>query len=215
MTAMIGKELVLFGASGRTGMALLERAAPAGVMVRAVVRDPARLGRFAGHPNVRVVRASFDDPGSMDAAIAPDSAVVSAIGPRGLDPAGLYTSAFRAIVASMERVGARRLLAVTSSGHEPDRNFPLFFKVFVRPVILRRIYEDMAAAERIVEAADLDWTIVRPSMFVGHVAARTYRVAERLNPRGGWKISREHTAEFMLDELARPNWIRRHPALAY
>lgn len=215
MTTMNRGPLVLFGASGRTGVAVLERAAPAGITVRAVVRDPLRLGRFADHPNVEIVHASFDDPGSLDGVIASSSSVVSALGPRGLDPEGLYTKAFGAITASMQRVGATRFLAVTSSGHEPDRDFPVFFKAFVKPVILRRIYEDMAAAERLVEAADLDWTIVRPSMFVDHVAAKKYRVADRLNPRGGWKISREHTAEFMLDELARPKWIRRHPALAY
>lgn len=214
MTKMGGAALVLFGASGRTGVAVLERAAPAGVKVRAVVRDPARLGRFADHPSVEVVRASLDNARSIDQAITPGSAVVSTLGPRGLDPAGLYTKAFAAIVASMQRVGARRLLAVTSSGHEPDTNFPLFFKAFVKPVILRRIYKDMATAEKIVEATDLDWTIVRPSMFVGHRPTKSYRVADRLNPDRGWKISREHTGEFMLDELARPNWIRRHPALA-
>jgi putative NADH-flavin reductase len=215
MTQTTARPVVLFGASGRTGLAMLERAAPAGLRVRAVVRDPARIGRFAEHPNVEVVRASFDDSQSLDAAIASSSAVVSALGPRGLDPASLCTNAFRAIVTSMARVGARRLLAVTSSGHEPDKNFPLFFKAFVKPVILRRIYEDMAAAEKVVESSDLDWTIVRPSMFVGHLAAKSYRVADRLNPSGGWKISREHTAEFMLDELAQAKWIRRHPALAY
>ncbi len=215
MTQIMAGPLVLFGASGRTGLALLERSAPAGLRVRAVVRDPARLGRFAAHPNVEAVQAAFGDPASMDRAIASASAVVSALGPRGLDPAGLYSSAFRAIVDSMQRVGVTRLLVVTSSGHEADRNFPIFFKAFVKPVILRRIYDDMAAAEAIVAATSLDWTIVRPSMFIGHRPEASFRVADRWNPPGGWKISREHTAEFMLDELFRPKWIRRHPALAY
>lgn len=34
----------------------------------------------------------------------------------------------------MQRVGARRLLAVTSSGHEPDNNLPLFSKALVKPI---------------------------------------------------------------------------------
>ena len=161
------------------------------------------------------VPVSLADPASVASVIAGASAVVSALGPRGLDPKGIYRTAFASIVAAMRATGTRRLVVVTSSGHERDPSFPLFFKAFVKPLILRRIYRDMAAAERIVEASDLDWTIVRPSMFVAHDEARRFRVEDRLNPRGGWKISREHTAEFILRELGERKWIHKHPALAY
>lgn len=207
--------VVLLGATGRTGIALVERAASAGILLRAVVRDPSRLGRFAAHPSVRVVQAPINDARALEQALTGCCALISAIGPVGLNPRGIYSSAAEVITQSMKRAGVRRLLFVTSSGHEPDGSAPLFFRAFVRPVVLRRIYADMARAERIIEDADLEWTIVRPSMFVHHDPRRSFRVRDRLNPEGGWKISREHAAAFMLEELLNPAWIHRHPAIAY
>ncbi|MEO1007222.1 MAG: NAD(P)H-binding protein [Planctomycetota bacterium] len=215
MLAEQGSPVVVFGATGRTGLAFLERARLAGTPVRAVVRDAARLGRFADDPLVESSRAAIDDPNAIASVLAGASAVVSCLGPKGTDPQGLYTRAFAAIAEGMKMAGLRRLLVVTSSGHETDPTFPLFFRAFVKPIILKKLYANMADAEKVIEACDLDWTIVRPSMFVAHRIGEPYRVREGLNPEGGWKISREHAAEFMLRELGENAWVGGHPALAY
>lgn len=205
----------MLGATGRTGLAFLERGTIAGLQLKCIVRDPNRLGRFQHCEAVEAVQADVFDAKSLSSVFQGVDAVVSLLGPNGLDPRGLYTSAFSSMAHAMQSVGVERLIALTSSGHEHDPNFPLFFRWFVKPFILHNLYVDMAAAEPIIESTQLAWTIVRPAMFVSHQPGRPYRTNDRLNPAGGWKISREDIADFVLGELKNPRWVRQHPAVAY
>lgn len=212
--ATITKVCVL-GATGRTGLAFLERATIAGLHLRTVVRNPDRLGRFQQCEAVESVKADVRDPQSLVKALSGVDAVVSLLGPNGINPHGLYTQAYSSITQAMRSAGVERLIALTSSGHENDPNFPLFFRWFLKPLVLKKLYSDMAEAETVIEGTSLAWTIVRPSMFVAHQPGRAYRINDRVNPAGGWKISREDIADFVLSELLHPQWVRRYPAAAY
>lgn len=208
-------KICVFGATGRTGLAFLERARITELHLRTVVRNPERLGRFQRCANVEAIKADVCNPQSLVAPLSGIDIVVSLLGPNGINPQGLYTQSFSSITKAMHSAGVERLIVLTSSGHESDPNFPLFFRWFMKPILLKKLYADMAAAETVIEGTSLAWTIVRPAMFVSHKPGRVYRVNDRLNPTGGWKISREDIADFVLSELLDPQWIRRHPAVAY
>ncbi|WP_390821101.1 NAD(P)H-binding protein [Tuwongella immobilis] len=102
------------------------------------------------------------------------------------------------------------------------RHFAARFPRFARGCLHHRVIENIRQNRsfrhrtgQVIESSPLEWTIVRPSMFVSHRPGRPYRIQDRLNPNGGWKISREDVADFVLSEYLRPQWVRRHPAVAY
>jgi len=72
--------LLIFGATGGTGRALVQQALAQGHVVTAFARDPAKVKTT--HENLRVVRGNILDYDSVEAAVRNQDAVVSALGVR-------------------------------------------------------------------------------------------------------------------------------------
>ena len=73
-------KLLVFGATGGTGRRLVQQALEQGHVVTAFARDPKKV-RLA-HDNLRVVRGDILSQASVDAAVAGQDAVLSALGTR-------------------------------------------------------------------------------------------------------------------------------------
>jgi uncharacterized protein YbjT (DUF2867 family) len=61
--------IVVFGASGKTGSATVDALVERGVAFRAAYRDPAKRAE-AERRGIDAVAADYDDPASLDAALA-------------------------------------------------------------------------------------------------------------------------------------------------
>ena len=72
--------LLILGATGGTGRALVEQALAAGHVVTAFARDPSKVR--TKHQNLRVAKGDILDPASVEAAIHGQDAVLSALGIR-------------------------------------------------------------------------------------------------------------------------------------
>ena len=97
-------KLLVFGATGGTGRALVEQALEQGHVVTAFARDPAQVRR--AHPNLTVVRGNMLDYDSVEAAVKGQEAVLSALGVR--PPVGtvvLLTFAFQILARVMALSG--------------------------------------------------------------------------------------------------------------
>jgi uncharacterized protein YbjT (DUF2867 family) len=205
--------VIVFGAGGRSGRAVVEAALLAGHDVTAAVRDPAAFRPMgAGAP--RLVRADVRDPGSVRAAVRDQDAVVSAVGPPGRRASGLYSAAARAFVEALPATGVPRLVALSSSGvRTDDPAHPLWYRVVAR-TLLRELYSDMRLMEAIVAASELDWTFVRPARIVDEPATGHFRIGAAANPPAGRSVSRADLAAFVVREIADRAWSRAHPTLA-
>jgi putative NADH-flavin reductase len=192
--------LTIFGATGGTGSSLTEQALAAGHEVIAVVRDPARLTGPA-HPLLRVVTADVLDPDSIAPAVTDADAVLTAVGPRGTGPTTVIAGSNRAIVTAMQKAGPRRLLTLSGSivadqGDSPYLRYLL--KPVARRTFLRHVCADMRQGEAVIEASDLDWTIVRPPALTSRPATGSYRLAIDSNLPHGLRIGRADLAACML-----------------
>lgn len=72
--------VLIFGATGGTGRALVEQALAQGHAVTAFARNPSKVQ--TKHSNLRVVKGNVLDPASLEAAIRGQDAVLSALGIR-------------------------------------------------------------------------------------------------------------------------------------
>src|SRR5689334_4346806 len=118
--------IVVFGANGQTGRLLTKQALAAGHIVTAVTRHP--MAFPLRHERLHVMAGDVFGPGSVDAAVAGQDAVLSTLGvPFSRKSIAVYSEGMAHIAAAMKRYGVRRLVCVSSSAtgtnHETDGGF--------------------------------------------------------------------------------------------
>src|SRR5262245_23456105 len=190
--------LLLLGATGGTGLALLEQARGHGHQVTAFVRSPQKLG--ASRDGVDVWRGDPRNAAELRAALPGHDAVVSALGPPGPGPTTILRDAARSTVEAMQAIGPRRLLVVSAAVLFEDAGL---LAAILRRTLLKNVAADSAEMERAVMASGLDWTIARPPRLTHGPLTTRYRVESgRLPGRSGLgSISRADVAHFLLGEL--------------
>ena len=144
--------LAVTGATGFVGQALLDRAAAAGIAVRALARRPQ-----AARKGVEWIAGNLADRGALAALLAGAEAAVHIAGAvNAPDPAGFEAANVTGTLGVIEAAlaaGVQRLVHVSSlSAREPA---------------LSAYGASKARAEKLVRASGLDWTIVRPPGIYG------------------------------------------------
>jgi NADH dehydrogenase len=146
--------IVVAGGTGTLGTRLVPRLAEAGLGVRVLTRNPARAQHLAG-PGVEVVRGDVRDPASVTAALQGADVVISAV--HGF--AGLGGSS----PATVDRAGNANLIG---SAARADAAFVLVSVVGAAPAHPIGMFQAKYAAEDILRASGIPWTIVRATAFM-------------------------------------------------
>ncbi len=205
-------KIALFGASGRTGNLLTERALAGGHTVTALLRRPAE---FPLRDRVQVVAGDAFDSGAIAETLEGAEVALSALGARSLGNEGVLERAVPLIVTAMQVQGPRRIVTLGSAG-ALDRsldNQSAFRRFVVEEIVYRTVLKWPVASQRAQWAAlsvsGLDWTMVMPPMLTNGRATGRYRVDGEALPRNGSKISRADVADFMMQQIASREWVRR------
>lgn len=208
--------VLIVGATGGTGRALVAQALERGFVVSAFVRDPAALG--IEHPRLQVVRGNVLDEASIDRAMAGQDAVLSALGhKRYFGPTRILSAGTRNLLRAMERHGVRRFVCETTIGiGDSAARLGLYYTLFVIPVILPFYFWDKTRQERLIAASGTDWVIVRPGALTNGQKRGAYRHGARIGSLL-WtvRISRADVADFMLNQLTDDRYLGAAPSLAY
>ena len=194
-------KLFVLGATGPTGLQIVQQALTQGHAVTAFVRDPAKLP-FADD-NLKLVTGSLPGDGrALAEALRGHEAVISSLGLHNvLKSNGFIESSMRLLVPAMEKQGLRRLIIVSANGvGDTRRHAPLLPRIMYR-LLLTDIFADKKAGEDIVRASSLDWTVAYPTLLTNGPRTGSYRAAERLELTGFPKISRADVADFVLRQL--------------
>ena len=208
--------ILIVGATGALGRALVTQALEREHQVTALVRRPEHFA--LRHPNLTVVPGDVLDPAAVETAVAGQAAVVSALGhKRWMFPTRILSAGTANVLAAMARHGARRFVCVTSLGvGDSWWRMGLYYTLFVLPVILQFYFWDKYLQERIVRASGVDWTIVRPGALTNGKARGIWRTGRQIgNPFWTVRIARADVARFLLDEMAHPHHLRETVAVAW
>ncbi len=208
-------KIIIFGASGGTGLKIVEQALGAGHVVTAFVRTPSKLG--IQNQNLIVFQGDVMDAAAVGKAIAGQDAVISALGPVRPPVPGMMETAAKNIVAGMQAHGIRRLISTTGAGVRDPQDEPKFIDNFMG-VLLRLLAKDVlldsAANVKVIQASDLDWTIVRYPRLLDGALTGKYRVGY-VGKDSGSQLSRADGADFVLKELTAKQWVRKAPIVSY
>jgi putative NADH-flavin reductase len=189
--------VVVFGASGKTGSLVVDKAIAAGHTVSVFVHDAAH----ATQPGVRVFTGDAADPVAVRAAIAGQDAVIDTIG--GKTPykdTQLEQVAARNIVDAMHAETAQRLIVVSMMGiGESHDQAPFWYEHLLMPTFLRGSTKDKTAMETEITASGLKFVIARPPILTEDPATGSVRIIPLESK--GHKITREDLAQFLVDQL--------------
>jgi putative NADH-flavin reductase len=200
--------ILIIGASGATGQALLAQSLDAGYAVTALTRDRTKM--TLSHDRLQIIVGDVLDTTVVDQAVAGQDAVLVLLSqPNLTSPSTLSSVGTQHIVQAMERHGVKRLISVTMLGLGTSRqNAPfLYNRVFV-PLLLKHVIVDKQRQEEVIQASALDWTIVRPPRLTDDPAGTPYQVIVD----GAGKVSkmpRGDLAQFMFGQIADAQYVRQ------
>lgn len=211
-------DVVVFGATGPTGLEVCRLALAAGHSVRAVSRHSSAPPPAVSDA-LRVVQADAVTGDGVQDAIAGADAVLSVLGAPSYTwhRITVYSAGTRAIIGALREVGRGKRLVVVSSGltYPPPSNhgfipdrivFPL-----LRNVIGKTLYADMRRMEELVRSSDdIAWTIMRPGRLFNAKSVSRYRL-DLNDPTQGY-TSRMDLAAAMVAELGADQHV--HQAIA-
>ena len=204
-------KVLVIGAGGKTGRAVVEQALAAGHEVTAFVHS----AEGYDVPTVRVVTGDAADEAAMDNAVRGQDAVLDTIG--GKTPykdTTLESSVAATIIASMQRNGVRRLVVTSMLGvGDSKANAPIYARLLVS-TFLRGADKDKAAMEAAVESSNLDWVILRPAILTDGDATGNVQVYGIDTDEKAHKITRADLASFMIARLTGSEYLHQTVTIA-
>lgn len=204
-------KVLVVGAAGKTGRAVVEQALAAGHQVTAFVRKASDLDMA----NVRVAEGDATDRGAMDQAVAGQDAVVDTIG--GKTPyrtTTLERSTANAIIAAMQHHGVRRLVVTSMIGEGDSEANATWYERLLQATFLRGADKDKAAMESAVGASNLDWVILRPALLSDDPATGHVRVFSAESHEKAHKIARADLAAFIVAQLTSDEHLHKAVTIA-
>jgi len=206
--------LVIFGATGGTGRALVEQALDRGHTVTAFVRKASRMR--IKHGRLRLAIGDVLDYGMVEAAIAGQDAVLSALGhKRWLIKTSILSRGTRNIVAAMTKCRVRRFVCETSLGVGDSRGrLGILYTFFLIPLLLYFYFQDKELQEKCIMQSNLDWIIVRPAALTNGKQTGVVREGKDIGSLlFTHRISRADVASFMLSELKNDRYVKDTPGV--
>jgi len=212
-------KIAVLGATGRTGLCLLQQALELGHTVTAVARSPEKITQR--HDSLKVVRADVFSAAELGGVFKDHDAVLSTLG-FSRKTTSDYTDSMKAVVQAMRTSNVHRLVIMTAQNTDYEsaksHGFIIYrlFMPFIRNMLL-----NMQAMEQWLEAdvSDLAWTVVKPGGLNNNALDKQTLLQEQgaqlvSDARAASYISRANVARFMLEQLADEQHVRKAVSIA-
>jgi putative NADH-flavin reductase len=206
-------KLLVLGATGDIGSAVVGAAMAKGYEVTALVRSPDKLGELRNR--VGIVQGDLTDADAVSRAVGGHDAVISAVG-SSPDKSQLDVPAIamRHTVAAMKAAGVRRLVGVAGGAVDvPGERKPIGGRIATALVRLmaRNVVEAKQREFEVVRSSDLDWTMVRPPRVVAGGPTGKVEASDQLH---GFQVASGDVGEAMVSLAAGNEWLHQAPYLS-
>jgi putative NADH-flavin reductase len=210
-------KVAIFGASGATGKLLTQRSLDAGYGLTVLLRKP---DQFPMRDRVHVVQGSAFESAPVRETIEGADVVLSALGANSLKKEDVLERAVPQIIAAMQQTAVqpkpvRRLIVLGSAGALPNSldKQPAWRRWIVQNIVYNTFLKWPVASQisqwNEISRSRLDWTMVMPPMLTNTPAHGHYRIDGDALPTNGSRISREDVADFMMQQITSPQWVRK------
>ncbi len=188
------RRILVLGATGATGREVVDQALAAGHHVTAFVRQPPMLDTVVGDP--------VDDVAALAVAAKGQDAVISALGNTlalrdGRHPKILARAA-RTLVGAAADAGVARAVVMLSYGSAATAPLAPPLIRLLGKTVLRKDFDDLARAVRVLESSTLDWTVCHFGALVDGPRTGLATASAALTRPAAYRIRRADLAEVLL-----------------
>lgn len=208
-------KLLLFGASGRSGQLVLNKALKDGHTVRAIVRDPSKLA----DSGAELVEGSPYDAATVEKAINDCDAVICTLNISRVSdnpwaklraPQDLISKSVQNALNTMPNAGAKRFITLSVLGvGDSKKSLPFIARVFLYMSNIKYAMQDHERQENLLKSSDTDWTIIRLPMLSESDGESEVLVNINDGTKLGRSINRDSLARFVLDILNKPEYFKK------
>lgn len=216
------KNILLLGATGRTGKEVLLQALNRGYHISALVRDSSKIE--VKSPRLKIIVGDTRLPTDLIKAIKGCKAVISCLNISLKNdfpwsplrtPENFLSLTMRSLINTCKEQGVKRLIFTSAWGVGDSRPYtPGWFAWFIDNSNLSAAYMEHERQEAMVKNSGLDWTIVRPVGLVNRNKAKPVKYIFDNEGKPSLTISRKDTARFILDSLPDRTFYHRIPVIS-
>lgn len=193
-------QVIVFGATGKTGQQIVHECLGTGHQVTAFIRQAEYSWH---HANLKVYQGDLANPAALDEALYGQDVVISALGNRNYaDPMQVIHSAVRGIVPAMSRSGTRRIIILAGAGLLQHDATTMIKDLPNQHPMFRYPREDHFAAYQYVKATSVDWLMLCPPEIRAGAANGDYVTAVDYFPTDGlWFITAGNIGHYIAHEI--------------
>jgi putative NADH-flavin reductase len=172
------KNILVFGASGGTGLEVVEQALEAGHSVTAILRNPDKFP--IRHEQLRIIKGDVLNPVTYEHTFFGMDAVISCLGTHNREATVVYSQGVVNIMQAMQKVGMDRIICLSAGAVEIAPNTSFIMKFQMKNILQKLFkynYADMLLMEGILHGSDLNWTVIRPPRLLNGDKTGKYRTS--------------------------------------
>lgn len=204
--------ILILGMTGRVGSEIATLALEDKHQVTALVRTPEKI--TSNDDNLSVVKGDVTIKEDVERAMKDADAVISAL---NTDGGETLTESMPLIIEAMKAEGIKRIVTIGTAGILNSRveDDVLRYQSSESKRKLTRAAEEHHKTYELLEASELDWTVVCPTYLPDGEAAGEYREERNYLPEDGKKITVGDTAEFVYKQLESDEYVQSRVGIAY
>jgi putative NADH-flavin reductase len=202
-------KIVVFGASGRTGILTVYQALEKGHQVTAFARKTSSV--TIQHRNLKIIQGDILQYESVSLAVEGQDAVISTLGVESRKYTTVLSDGTRNIIRAMNELNVKRFICMSSAGILGD-DAGFWFGKIIMPLFLKQVFEDKKRQAKLIQESNLDWVIIRPVGLTQAPKTGKYQINEK-NPSSS-TIPRADVADFMLKLLTDKRYDGKMPAIS-
>lgn len=170
------KNIIVFGASGGTGLEVVEQALEAGHQVTAILRHPDIFP--IRHERLRIIKGDVLQTLTYEKAFFGIDVVISCLGSRNREPTTVYSQGVSNIMIAMQKLNITRIICLSAGAVVVPPNASFIMKIIIKNILQRLFkysYADMLKMEVLLQNSDLNWTVIRPPRLLNGEKTGKYR----------------------------------------
>ena len=196
------KNILVFGASGGTGLEVVEQALEAGHKVTAVLRQPDKFP--IRHEQLRIIKGDVLNPLTYENTFFGMDVVISCLGTRNREATVVYSQGVTNILQAMQKVGMDRIICLSAGAVEIAPNTSFLMKFLMKNILQKLFkysYADMLLMEGILRGSNLNWTVIRPPRLLNGDRTGKYRTSINEFIPNMSSLNRADLADYILHHL--------------
>ena len=215
-------KIFLLGATGGLGKEILLYSIKNKINVNCLVRDPKKIN--IDSPYIKIFKGDATSYKDLIHALEDSTTVISTLNicRRNIIPWSKITNSKTTISDFSKNIlniskekQIDRFISVSAWGtNETKKDIPFLFKYLIKFSNLRYPYRDHEKHEEIIKNSDLNWTVLRPSVFINTKKIIKIKESYKNYPKPSLTINRKSLAYFIIKIINDKNYYKLMPVVS-